>query len=139
MENKNAWQEIFKKYISRKKWLRFLIIGLTSTILDFFVYCFFSVFMNINISKLISMMISCSYSYILNRKWTFNYKRDVFWSFFKYILSQLINIFSNVGMNCVAYLYLNEKIASFFIATIFSSSINYIMQKNFVFKIRRVK
>ena len=114
--------------------IKFLFIGLTATILDFLIYYLLTQVVSISLGKLLSMICACTYSYFMNKNWTFNYKKDVLYSVFKYIISQVINIFSNVWINYIVYSYENNKIVSFLIATIFSAAINYILQKRYVFK-----
>ena len=81
---------MFQKYKSQA---RFLVVGGSSTLLDFIIYMLLSTKLNITISKFISMTISSIYSFLINKNWTFNNKNKItFILTFKYILCVFINI-----------------------------------------------
>lgn len=127
----NKIKEILNKY----KIIKFIFVGGTSTCIDFIIYMILSNFMQISISKSISMIISCIYSFFLNRSWTFqdsngNTVRQIV----TYSITQVINIFTNVFINQIVYNITNTKIVAYIVATMMAMFVNYILQKKVVFK-----
>jgi len=123
---------VFQKYKSQA---RFLVVGGSSTLLDFIIYMLLSTKLNITISKFISMTISSIYSFLINKNWTFNNKNKItFILTFKYILCVFINIFVNTTSNTLIFNLTNNKIISFLFATGIAMIVNYTIQKKIVFK-----
>lgn len=123
---------MFQKYKSQA---RFLVVGGSSTLLDFIIYMLLSTKLNITISKFISMTISSIYSFLINKNWTFNNKNKItFILTFKYILCVFINIFVNTTSNTLIFNLTNNKIISFLFATGIAMIVNYTIQKKIVFK-----
>lgn len=123
---------MFQKYKSQA---RFLVVGGSSTLLDFIIYMLLSTKLNITISKFISMTVSSIYSFLINKNWTFNNKNKItFILTFKYILCVFINIFVNTTSNTLIFNLTNNKIISFLFATGIAMIVNYIIQKKIVFK-----
>lgn len=123
---------MFQKYKSQA---RFLVVGGSSTLLDFIIYMLLSTKLNITISKFISMTVSSIYSFLINKNWTFNNKNKItFILTFKYILCVFINIFVNTTSNTLIFNLTNSKIISFLFATGIAMIVNYTIQKKIVFK-----
>ena len=123
---------MFQKYKSQA---RFLVVGGSSTLLDFIIYMLLSTKLNITISKFISMIVSSIYSFLINKNWTFNNKNKItFILTFKYILCVFINIFVNTTSNTLIFNLTNNKIISFLFATGIAMIVNYTIQKKIVFK-----
>lgn len=118
-----------------KSQARFLVVGGSSTLLDFIIYMLLSTKLNITISKFISMTVSSIYSFLINKNWTFNNKNKItFILTFKYILCVFINIFVNTTSNTLIFNLTNNKIISFIIATGFAMIVNFVIQKEVVFR-----
>ncbi len=118
-----------------KSQARFLVVGGSSTLLDFIIYMLLSTKLNITISKFISMTVSSIYSFLINKNWTFNNKNKItFILTFKYILCVFINIFVNTTSNTLIFNLTNNKIISFLFATGIAMIVNYTIQKKIVFK-----
>lgn len=118
-----------------KSQVRFLVVGGSSTLLDFIIYMLLSTKLNIIISKLFSMMISSVYSFLINKNWTFNNKnKTTFILVFKYALCVCINIFVNTTSNTLLFNITRNKIISFVIATSIAMVLNYTIQKRIVFR-----
>lgn len=114
---------------------RFLIVGGTATLIDFTIYILLNNKMGIIVSKSLSMLCSCIYSFFMNRTWTFKVEsRTSILQIVKYIISQLINISINTITNTIIYNLTGDKILSFIVATGFAMIINYLLQKLIVFK-----
>ena len=123
---------VVQKYKSQA---RFLVVGGSSTLLDFIIYMLLSTKLNITISKFISMTVSSIYSFLINKNWTFNNKNKItFILTFKYILCVFINIFVNTTSNTLIFNLTNNKIISFLFATGIAMIVNYTIQKKIVFK-----
>lgn len=115
--------------------LRFLIVGGSSTILDFIIYMLLSNKISIGVSKLISMLIASLYSFFLNKNWTFSNKDGItFFLVFKYIVGQALNIGINTLINLLIFNLCGYKIVAFICATLIAMIFNFIFQKNVVFK-----
>ena len=122
---------VFNKY---KKELRFLIVGGSSTLLDFIIYMVLSSKINMNISKMISMTISCVYSFFINKNWTFSNKRQInIVLIIKYIVGQVLNIGINTLTNTLVYQLCHFKIVAFFFATCVAMTFNFLFQNFIVF------
>jgi putative flippase GtrA len=122
----NKIKELLKKY----KFLKFLIVGGSSTCIDFVIYMVISNFIPISISKSISMTISCIYSFFINRNWTFQDKNGkTSKQVLLYVITQIFNILTNVGTNQLVYSITNIKIVAYVFATLIAMIVNYIMQK----------
>lgn len=124
-------KEIIKKY----KFIKFIIVGGSSTLLDFTIYMILNNFIEISIAKFISMTISCIYSFFINRCWTFESKEKInSKQLLKYVITQIINILVNVGTNQLIYTITTIKLLAYIVATGVAMIINYLLQKTIVFK-----
>lgn len=125
-------EKLVEKYGS---FFKFLLVGGSSTLIDFIIYLLLSMRLDITISKILSMIIASFFSYMVNKKWTFVYdgKTNVA-LIFKYIFSQLVNISVNTLVNTFMYNWLELKIVAFVIATGVAMIVNYLLQKFLVFK-----
>ena len=127
--------EKLKNIIEKNKLIKFLLVGGSSTCIDFIIYMLLSKIIFVSISKLVSMTISCAYSFLLNRNWTFeNKSTKTNIQIIKFIISQCINIATNVCINQGMLWITNNKIISYIIATLCAMTVNYILQKNIVFR-----
>lgn len=131
MNRKNIFKYIYKY----KKEVKFMCAGTFTTSIDLVVYIFLSRNLDITISKLISTMVACITSLVINKNWTFEYnnKFDIV-LVLKYFISQIINITLNVVTNTIIYKLTNIKLLAFLLATVIAMMLNFLMQKLFVFK-----
>lgn len=123
--------DFVKKY---SVFLRFLIVGGSSTFIDFCFYMIFSIFFPVYISKIVSMTISSIYSFFINRKWTFHSNNKSLLTKLKYIITIIINIIVNSLVNQFVFMLTFSKLLSFIFATGVAMIVNYILQKFLVFK-----
>lgn len=115
---------------------RFLLVGGSSTLLDYIIYWGLGLCINYNIAKTISMLCSCVYSFILNKFFTFKDKRRVVGRhIFRYVISQTVNIGINVSVNAVVYRTTGDRIVGMLCATAGAMIVNYLLQRFFVFEI----
>ena len=125
-------KQLLYKY---KYFIKYLMCGGSSTGIDLLVYMILSCHINISTAKFISMCIASVFSFIVNKYWTFEDKQDVTrLQILQYILTQVVNISVNVGVNKLVYTLSDIKILAFIIATGFAMIVNYFMQKIIVFK-----
>ena len=118
-----------------KSQARFLVVGGSSTLLDFVIYMLLSTKVDITISKCISMSISSIYSFFINKNWTFSDSEKITIVLaLKYILCVLINIGVNTLVNTLTFSITNNKIISFIIATGIAMIVNFVIQKELVFR-----
>ncbi|MBD9114753.1 GtrA family protein [bacterium] len=123
---------VVQKYKSQA---RFLVVGGSSTLLDFVIYMLLSTKVDITISKCISMSISSIYSFFINKNWTFSDSEKITIVLaLKYILCVLINIGVNTLVNTLTFSITNNKIISFIIATGIAMIVNFVIQKEVVFR-----
>ncbi len=120
---------------------KFIFVGFTTVFIDFF---FYTILINLNFliffSKGISFFLGAIFSYIANKKITFNAKggKKVF---SKFIFIYTISLFLNVFLNSTIIKILNIKSPislsiAFIVSTFFSATFNFISLKKFVFRER---
>ena len=122
------------KEIKSKKFIRFLVIGGCSTLIDFIIYYFLSNRINVVIAKALSMIIASIFSFIMNKTWTFSNKSQNSLSMvIRFYIVLIINIACNTSINYIVLRFTNNKYISFVVATAIAMLVNYILQKLFVF------
>jgi putative flippase GtrA len=117
----------------------FLIIGLVTVFIDYLTYqslIFF--FSNTSIAKSISFVFGTVFSFLANRKITFNVKSNFFRHLIKFSILYFTSMMSNVFVNSISlglFHNTNWKLQiSFIFATIISATINFLGMRYFVFK-----
>ncbi len=124
-----------KDLINKYKFIKFIFVGGSSTLLDFIIYLLLSNVIAMSFAKCFSMIVSCTYSFFLNKSWTFNDKQKINTKqIILYIIVQAINITTNVTINQLGYIITNNKLLAYIIATGISMIVNYLLQKNIIFK-----
>jgi putative flippase GtrA len=120
------------------KAFKFVVIGGCSTLIDFCIYMIISQWLNITISKVISMSIASIFSFILNKSWTFSVSEKttnkmlvLFYAGF------LINIAINTGINTLSFNLTGLKVVSFCIATGVAMVENFLFQNFIVFSVKK--
>ena len=113
---------------------RFLLVGGSSTLLDYVIYWLLSSVINYNIAKCVSMTFSCVYSFFLNKNFTFGDSRSVsVGHIVRFVLSQFVNIGVNVSVNALVYGATQIKILGMVCATAIAMIVNFLLQRFFVF------
>ena len=124
-----------KDLIHKYKFIKFIFVGGSSTLLDFIIYLLLSNVIAMSFAKCFSMIVSCIYSFFLNKSWTFNDKQKINTKqIVLYVIVQAINITTNVTINQLGYIITNNKLLAYIIATGISMIVNYLLQKNIIFK-----
>lgn len=120
---------------NRRNIIRFLVVGGTSTFIDFIIYMLLSIRFPVALSKMFSMCCASAFSFIVNKKWTFESQEQThFFMIVKYILAQCINIGTNVSINQIVFGISKDKVISFILATGCAMCVNYLLQRLFVFQ-----
>tara|TARA_Y100000991_G_scaffold175124_1_gene137072 strand:- start:12852 stop:13229 length:378 start_codon:yes stop_codon:yes gene_type:complete len=121
-----------------QNFLRFLVVGAFASIIN--LLCFYILFYQLNIHETLSYSISyvlgVVIGYLLNKKWSFNYKnKDNKNLFTKYFLVYTFNLFLGMGFfELIFILYNIEEIAIQFIIIIITAISNFLGLKIFVFR-----
>ncbi len=112
------------------KFLKFGVVGLLGTVIDFFFtwLCKEKLKWNKFLSNSIGFTLAASFNYILNRIWTFESANpDVRREYFSFFVISLIGL----GLNNLIIYLLNEKMKmNFYVAKVFA--IAFVMIWNFV-------
>jgi len=114
---------------------RFLVTGGSSTLLDYILYMLLSLRLPISGAKAMSMLAASLFSYVVNKRWTFQVqdgKNGLY--LMKYYIAQAANFAVNIGTNALVYGLLERKTPAFVAATLCGMTVNYLMQKYFVFR-----
>lgn len=91
-------------------------------------------FIDINISKVISMVIASTFAFFAHKNYTFKSKDDATVKTVSlFIICQIINIVANTGTNALCFNLTNHKVFSFVIATGVAMTVNFLIQNFFVF------
>lgn len=115
--------------------MKFLLVGGCSTGIDFIIYMVLSIKMHTTTAKGISMIFSSVFTYIANKKFTFNNNERTNLNYvIRYYLVFFANFITNLGLNHLIFQYTGYKILSFIFATLGGLTVNYLGQRLFVFK-----
>ena len=114
---------------------KFLVVGGSSTLLDYVIYWTLCMFIHFNLAKTLSMFCSCVYSFFLNKMFTFQDKRKLSGGHvLRYIVSQAVNIGINVSINALVYGTTGIRILGMVSATAGAMIVNFLLQRFFVFQ-----
>lgn len=115
--------------------MKFLLIGGISTLLDYIIYSKLSQWLDVTLAKLCSMLCATFFSFLINKIWTFQcQKQSWIVSFVKFYLTQIINIAVNVSVNSLLFWLTENQTAAFIGATVIAMSINFLLQRFYVFR-----
>ncbi len=114
---------------------RFLLVGGTTTAIDFVIYTVLGRQLPPVPAKLLSMLCSTLFAFFVNKNWTFrNKEQGLLVSLGKYYLAQAANIAANVTVNAVLLHITGRRILAFVGATGIAMCVNYLLQRLFVFR-----
>ena len=118
-----------------KIFLCFIFIGGISTLLDYSSYIMLlKLTEQIVLSKIISMLIAMTFSFISNKNLTFKEVRSrMIGEKIRFSICQAINLSVNVTCNYLFYKSTNSINTSFIAATFVAMSINFLIQRFWVF------
>ncbi|MCM1540493.1 MAG: GtrA family protein [Blautia sp.] len=128
-------QNVIDQIKNNISFLKFCIVGGISTFLDLGIYLLLYDGAGVVLSKIVSMGCSMVFSYNLNKKWSFSIstkrtKKEVG----RYLVTQAINMTVNVGVNYIVLEIFQIKLFAFIVATLVAMTINYVLQKRWVFR-----
>ena len=114
---------------------KFLVSGGIATCIDFVCYMLLRQIAWPSVAKTISMLIANVWSYLVNKRWVFESERKTDTRMISsYVIVQVLNLGTNVGVNSLMLYLTGYVILSFVIATLCATVVNYSMQKLIVFK-----
>ena len=118
--------------------IRYFIVGLSTVLIDFFIYKLLSNFLIIEISKTLSFLTGSLWSYQLNRLWTFKTIKPKLSQFIKYLVIHTSSLFLNVLVNSLLIKtlpinFLWRLNLAFTFATFASAIYNFILIKFLIF------
>ena len=120
------------------QFIRFLLVGTSTVLVDLIVYRCLSLLLDISVSKGISFMVGTLYAYNFNRRWTFNMSTFRLIQLLKFIIVYSIGMSINISVNklfleLIFSNYPEKLMLSFIVATGFSAIANFTGMKFFVF------
>ena len=128
---------LIPKSIFQEQFLKFILVGITSTIINYSIfYVFYSYFfLNYLFSAFFGYVTGVFVGYILNGRWTFGVKKDEERSLLKYLLVYLLTLILAVILlySLVAILNFKPPIAYIFVVML-ATLTNFIGMKYWVFK-----
>ena len=121
-----------------KELLKYIVVGLSTVLIDFLIYKFLIKFIVIYLAKTISFLSGTFFSYQLNRTWTFKSGKKTLSQFIKYLIihitSLVLNVFINsLLLNTFSKNYFLSYEFSFLMATLTSAIYNFLFIKIFIF------
>lgn len=118
---------------------KFIFIGIITVTIDYLIYTgLFFLIHNTFICKSIGFISGTIFSFVANRNFTFKVRNQIYMQLSKfilmYIISLIINIFTNSTLLEIL-IYNNLKVQiSFIVATFITATLNFLGMKYFVFK-----
>jgi putative flippase GtrA len=127
----------FKNNLLFKQLTKYVIVGFSGVAIDGLLYLFLIKFgLSIVQSKTISIIISVSYGYFMNSRWTFQSKRTLKNAILYciiYGISILQNVFTNSFVSKMIESVSYNLLIAFFVASFFSMCITFLGNKFIVF------
>jgi len=124
----------------QSEFIRFLLVGGTTVLIDFVVYFFilYIVGLETEMSKGVGFSTGTLFSYFANKNFTFNSSLKGPSVFLLFVTLYFTTLIVNIGVNELSLLFFGRSVAgislSLLIATVFSALLNYIGMKYVVFK-----
>lgn len=127
--------------ISQNNAFRYIFAGALTTFVNFFVFTLLcKIFLlDVNISNIVSVILSILFAYVINKLYVFEAKtknfKDLFFEFFKFVSARGVTMLIEVGGVFVLYSILNiDELVSKLIINVIVLILNYIISKFLVFK-----
>ena len=123
---------------------KFLIVGLITVLIDFFIYRTLVgfEFLNTNKSKVIGFLTGSLFSYTANRVWTFKDSYYASYSYSRFIILYISTLLINVLVNMLSLNFFsnikNSILLAFIFATATSAGLNFLGMKFIVFKSKKI-
>ena len=114
---------------------KFVVSGGIATCVDFVCYLLLRQFLWTSVAKTLSMLIANVWSYMVNKRWVFKSQNESdVRTVGLYVIVQAFNLATNVGVNSLVLFFTGYVVFSFIVATLCATTVNYSLQKLFVFK-----
>ena len=133
-------KNLFRKLTDNKAF-RYIFAGVLTTFVNFFVFTLLcKVFLlDVNISNIVSVILSILFAYVINKIYVFEAKtknfKDLFFEFFKFVSARGVTMLIEVGGVFVLYSILRiDELISKLIINVIVLILNYIISKFLVFK-----
>lgn len=130
--------KIMKKKDDYKELLKFCVGGGSAVIVDFSVYLLLQQYIYISAAKIISFVSGAAVGFVINKLWTFESKAFKLSEILKYVLLYACSATANALVNKGILMVADITVFAFFCATGVSTIMNFLGQKFFVFKKRRL-
>ncbi len=121
----------FQKYPASKQLIKFFIVGVSNTALDFIIYAALTRIFHLYylVSATISFIFSVTWSFNLNRRWTFKVKRRLVTQYATFFFVNAIVLLLNISIlyvlvDCLGIYDLLAKVIASVILGIFNFTIN---------------
>lgn len=116
--------------------MRYLACGCITTLLDFFIYIGLNTLcVPVPVAKFSSGAITTILSFIMNRTWSFQAANgNMAQQGWKFMLAQLLNIGINTLTNSLVLSIINVKLIAFGCATLAGMTVNFLLQRFWVFR-----
>ena len=119
----------------------FIVCGIISTLFDFIIYyILYKSGVNISLAKGISFFVAILLSYYMNKYWTFKKSSKSIIEMLNFYILHIVSLIVNIACNKLFFyvfglLLVNNArmISAFILATLFSTVINFIGQKFWIF------
>ena len=116
------------------KIIKFVMVGGSSTAIDFLTYLFLLNWIPMGWAKAAGMIIASLFSYLVNKRFTFQNKdKTDGWYLLRYYLVFAANLAVNVSVNSFVYWLTSLKLIAFVAATACGMVVNFCGQYLFVF------
>ncbi|CAA6814235.1 MAG: Arabinogalactan biosynthesis recruiting protein [uncultured Campylobacterales bacterium] len=118
----------------KKELSRFLVAGISAVGTDLITYYLLLFILEPSISKAISFILGTIVAFTINKYWTFEKHKKSYKEIFSFMSLYTITLGVNVFVNDIVLEYSEIIILAFFVATGFSTVLNFIGQKWWVFR-----
>ena len=119
----------------KKEIKRFFVAGVTAVATDLITYYILLNFLPHDLAKGVSFFLGTVVAYIMNKYWTFEKKVRSYWEMIKFGMLYCTTLVANVLINkAVLDISSNMVFLAFIIATGFSTILNFVGQKWWVFR-----
>ena len=126
-------------FSNRRQFFRFVVIGVSSALfIDLIFYSFLLSFVSSAIAKAVGFILGSLFSYVLNKRWTFQSKYFNNLELFRFYCIYLVSLTANIFVNEYVLNLLENKfdyafITAYSISTITSALLNFLGLKLIVF------
>ncbi len=126
-------------FSKRRQFFRFVVIGVSSALfIDLIFYSFLLSFVSSAIAKAVGFILGSLFSYVLNKRWTFQSKYFNSLELFRFYCIYLVSLTANIFVNEYVLNLLENKfdyafITAYSISTITSALLNFLGLKLIVF------